>query len=294
MVVVVGIAAGVVCGTEPPPADANTPQTLSEYLQYAVSYNAGLKAMFEEWKAASEQVPQAKALPDPTFTYNYFVEQVQARQQVGIMQMFPWFGKIEARTDAAAAAAQAARKRFDAKRLQLFFEVKEAFHEYLYLANAIRIAKENLDLAQHFDEVARAKYITAAASHPDIIRAQIKVAELQNDLVSLERLREPIVARLNAVLNRPAQASLPWPRHEAVGPIDLDRPTLIASLRQNNPQLQALGFDVERLTREVDLAKKNFYPDVGLGVERMDMVMGDEDEVIVGVELNLPIWRRSY
>lgn len=295
-----GIVAGSVSGAAEPPTDVNAPRTLPQYLQYAALHNAGLRAAFEEWKAALEQIPQAKSLPDPTFTYGYFIERVETRQQAGIMQMFPWFGKIEARTDAAAAAAKAAQRRYEAAKLELFSQVKDVFYEYAYLGNAIRIAGDNVELMQHFEEVARAKYITATATHPDIIRAQIEVARLQDERVTLERLRDPTVARANAVLNRPTDAALPWPEAESVRPAEADRARLVAMLKERNPQLQAAGFDVERLQREVDLAKRGYYPDVGVGVEWMDMdedAMPDSDEgdeVLVGIELNLPLWRRSY
>jgi len=214
------------------------------------------------------------------------------------MQMFPWFGKIEARTDAAAAGAKAARKRYEARELQLFFDVKDAFYEYLYLASAIQIAGESLELMQRFEEIARTRYLTAAGTHPDIIRAQIRVAELEYRLNALERSRDPNVARLNAVLNRPAGAPLPWPRQEPTRPVEIDRRTLVAALRENNPQLQAMGFDVEQLRREVDVAKRNFYPDIGLEAEWMKMNMGEmsgnDNDLMLGVQLNLPIWRRSY
>lgn len=297
VIVTTGSLAG---GGQQAPVDANTPQTLSEYLRYAALHNAGLKAAFEEWRVALEQVPQARALPDPTFTYDYFIEQIETRQRVGIMQMFPWFGKIEARTDAAAAAAKAAQKRYEAGKLQLFFDVKGAFYDYLYLANAIRIAKENLELAQHFEEVARTKYLTSTATHPDIVRAQIRVAELRYKLDALERSRDPNVARLNAALNRPAERPLPWPRQEPVRAVQVDHAAIVAALKQGNPQLQAMGFDVEQLRREVAVARRNFYPDIGLGVEWMEMNMGPmsgsgtDDDVMLGLQLNLPIWRRSY
>jgi len=294
---VLWVAAGGAGAAQPVPADGNTPRTLAEYLTAAALRNAGLKAAFEEWKAALEQIPQAKALPDPRFTYEYFIEQIDTRQRVGLMQMFPWFGTIAARTDAAAAAANAAQKRYEAQRLQLFFAVKEAFYEYAYLSSATRIAKENLDLMQHFEEVARTKYIAAAAMHPDIIRAQIEVARLRNDLVSLEQQRAPAVARLNAVLNRPPEAELPWPRPEPDGPMEPDRGRLLALLRDRNPELQALDHEVERLQQEVSLARRRFYPDVGLGLSWMDMNMepgARESDVMIGVELNIPIWQRSY
>ncbi len=84
------------------PGDTNDLQTLPDYLRYVSLNNAELKAKFDQWKAALEQIPQAKALDDPRFTYSYFIEEVETRvgpqrQKFGIMQVFPWFGKIEAR-----------------------------------------------------------------------------------------------------------------------------------------------------------------------------------------------------
>ncbi len=297
VVLIIGTVGVVVWGENEPAADANVPQTLNEYLRCAALNNAGLKAAFEEWKAALEQIPQAKALPDPRFTYGYFTEQIQTRQQVEIMQTFPWFGKIAARTDAAAAAAKAAQSRYEAQQVRLFSEVKQAFYEYAYLAGATRVAKENLTLTQHFEEVARTKHLTAAASHPDILRAQIEVAKLQNELISLEKSRSPIVARLNALLNRPADAQLPWPREEPGQPAVVDRGLLMATLKNRNLELQAIASDIERLDREVAVAQRNYYPDVGLGVQYMRMAMpegGSANDVMLGLELNLPIWRSSY
>ncbi|MHC4639946.1 MAG: TolC family protein [Planctomycetota bacterium] len=197
--------------------DKDNLQTLQDYLPYAALNNAGLKAAFEQWKAAIEQVPQARALPDPRFTYGRFIEEVETRvgpqrNKFGITQMFPWFGKIEARTQAAGATAKAARQRYEAKKLKLFFEVKNTFYEYVYLAKAIEIARENLELIKDFEEVALTKYVGAAAGHPDIVRAQVELARLEDQLRTLEGLREPIVAQLNAVLNRKSSGLLPWPK----------------------------------------------------------------------------------
>ena len=280
------------------PGEPNIPVTLQEYLRYAAQNNAGLKAAFEQWKAALEQVPQAKSLPDPRFNYGYFIEEVETRvgpqrQRVGIMQLFPWFGKIEARTDAAAAGAKAARKRYEAEKLKLFFDVKEAFYEYTYLAKAVEIAGENLELIKHFEEVARTKYMAAAAGHPDVIRAQVELARLEDRLKTLEDLRGPIVARLNAVLNRQSFEMLPWPRREKFVPVQIERQKLIELLKQMNPELAALDFELEAAKSKVELAKKKFYPDIGVGVDSIQTDGGD-DAVILMFSMNLPIWRDSY
>ncbi|MCJ7777008.1 MAG: TolC family protein [Sedimentisphaerales bacterium] len=200
----------------PEPADVNIPVTLQDYLSYAALNNAGLKAAFEEWKSALEQIPQVKVLPDPQFTYGYYIQEVETKpspqsQQFQLMQVFPWFGTIEARTDAAASTAKAAKKRYESAKLKLFFEVKEAFFEYSYLARAIEIAKQNLQLAGHFEEVARTKYTTSEVTHPDIIRAQVELAKMADELKALEEFRKPLSARLISALNRKDFDLLPWP-----------------------------------------------------------------------------------
>ncbi len=104
MIIVSAVISGSVYSQQ---TDAGTEPlaTLPDYLRYAALNNAGLKAAFEQWKAAIEQVPQAKSLPDPKFNYGYFINEVETRvgpqrQKFEIMQTFPWFGVIEAGIEA--------------------------------------------------------------------------------------------------------------------------------------------------------------------------------------------------
>ena len=289
------------------PNDTNDLQTLGDYLRFASLNNAELKAKFEGWKAALEQVPQAKALDDPKFTYSYFIKEVETRvgpqrNKFGIMQVFPWFGKIEARSDVAAAKAKAARQRYEANKLKLFWQVKDAFYEFTYLATAIDVAKENLELVRLFEEIARTKYRASTATHPDIIRAQVELAKLEDVLRSLEQLREPTVARLNSVLNRPTGAKLAWPKKEPTREVQLNRQLIIEALREANPELAELGWEVEAARAKVELARKKFYPDIGVGV---DWIQTDgaasggvrdsgRDPVVLMFSMNIPLWRDSY
>jgi outer membrane protein TolC len=280
---------------------------LGDYLTFAALRSPGLKAAFEQWKVAVEQIPQAKSLPDPRFTYGYFIKEIETRvgpqrNRLEIMQMFPWFGEIEARTDAAAAAAKAARQRYEAAKLRLFFEVKDAFHEYAYLASAIEIAKENLELIQHFEEVARTKYTAAAVGHPDVIRAQMELARLEDHLETLEDLRVPIVARLNTVLNRQSLDMLPWPDKEKLQTEKISRQRVVELLRARNPELKALRFELEAARSRVELAKKKSWPDIGVGLGWTDtgsamnpgVADSGRDPIILMFTMNVPIWREGY
>ena len=296
--VVVVLAATVYGSAESNPDFVGT--TLKDYLTYAETHNAGLKSKQQVWLAAMEEVPQAKALPDPEVKYGYFSRQsdMQMDQMVSVMQMFPWFGKIDARTDAAIKMASSAQQMYQATRLELFREVKEGFYEFAYLAKAIEIAMVNLELLRHFEEVARTKYTTAEAGQPDVIRAQVELAKIEYVLRSLEQLRKPTVSKLLKALALPDDTNLPWPkvREFNVAPLEYER--LVSILRQKNPELAGLDFEVLAAKSRIELAKKNFYPDLGIGVEWTEFEKSGEssgrDAVALMFQINLPLWRSSY
>jgi outer membrane protein, heavy metal efflux system len=279
------------------PNETNRFLTLRDYLEYAESHNAGLKSSYQQLQAALEQIPQAKALPDPQVTYNYWTRQSdqQMKQTAGVMQTFPWFGKIDARTETATKETSAARQKYEAARLALFKEIKEEFYEFAYLAGAIDIAKENLELMKHFEEVARTKHMTTEAGHPDVIRAQVEIAKMEDVLRGLNQLREPTVSRLRTALTLPADTNLPWPKTEEFNAVELDYERLVNILRQKNPELASLSYEAMAAGSRITLAEKNFYPDIGIGVTWEDMdSRGGRDGVALVFQMNLPLWRDSY
>ncbi len=292
-------------------ADSPTPPELTEasglgdYLAYAAAHNPGLEAAFNRWKAAAERVPQVRALPDPKLSYRYYIREVETRvgamrQGFGLSQTFPWLGKLDLRANAAAGEAEAQRRRFEVERLQLFYDVTHAWVEYAHLRRRIAIVRRNMDLVQHMEQVGRARYRAAAASHPDVIRAQLELGKLEDRLKALEALREPLAAELNAALNRPMDRELPWPEKIAYEPVSLDEQRLRARLGESNPELKALDARLAAAKRRTELARKAYYPDVTLGVDYTDVADSTggrnpaddgEDAVAVMATINLPIWR---
>ena len=279
---------------------------LSDYLAYAALNNPGLEAAFNRWKAALEQVPQVKALPDPRFTYLYYIREVETRvgpqrQGIGIAQVFPWFGKLSLRGDVAAEAANAVRKRYDAVKLKLFFKVKDAYYEYYYLGKNVAVTRENINLVKHLESVARSRYKTAVGMHPDVIRAQVEIGKLEDRYQTLLDLRQAIAARLNAALNRPVEAEVPWPSEINVQDVNVEDEDLLAELMAENPELQALDFEIDRNKHAIELAKKNYYPDFNLGLNFIDTGSASgnppddgKDPVTAMISLNLPLWREKY
>lgn len=278
-------------------ADVNTPnpKTLEEYTSIALTNNADLKARSAEYKAATEQIQQAKTLPDPTIKYGYATERTPTRSTFEVMQEIPWFGTIEARTKYAGSLSQAALKRYDAKRLEILNSLKRWFYEYCFLSKSIAITTENSELAKQLEQVAREKYATLTSTHPDIIKAQIILAKLEYNIQNLKAYRQPIVTKLDSVLNLPPATELDWPQMPPHKAVSLNFNIVNTLTLQNNPDLMAMDYSVQAARNEEKLAEKKFYPDLGLGVS-IDAGMGRDGHtrVMPLVAINIPLWRKSY
>jgi len=130
----------------------------------------------------------------------------------------------------------------------------------------------------------------------------VELATLEDVHKSLQELRQPTVAKLNAVLNRYSQEILVWPAEHDFKIVQLDRNQVIAELRKMNPQLEAIDFELEAAKHKVELAKKNFWPDIGVGVDwiQTGSAIGSgtsgsgKDPVALMFSVNLPIWRERY
>ncbi|MCK4850356.1 MAG: TolC family protein [Phycisphaerae bacterium] len=291
-----------------PEAELPAEAGLTQYLAYAALHNPQLQAAFARYKAALEAIAPARTLPDPRLTYRYFIQEVETRvgpqqQSFGLAQTFPWFGKLQASGDIALEKAKAQGQAFEAVKLKLFYQVKHAYYEYYYLARAISVTKENVELMRYIEQVVRTKYKVAAAGHQDVIRAQVELGKLEDQLRSLQDLRGPIMAKLNAALNRPAGAGLPWPteapREEK---IDASDEQILTWLREANPKLKALDYQIAAKKKAVELTGKDYFPDITLGVDYIDtaeaLMSGTpdsgKDPVVVMASINLPIWHDKY
>ena len=221
-----------------------------DYVRFALYHSPAVEAAYQRWLAASERLPQVRALPDPRLNFGFFLDEVETRtgaqqSRIGVSQAFPWPGILSDREDAAAMAARAAWRQFEAARLEVTERVVETIHEVAYLDGAIRITAENLELLSSFEEVVQARYRVGAGSHPELIRVQVELGQLEDRLAQLRAMRPTYVADLNAALNRATDAPVS-PFARLPGRVaSVDGPGLAEIARRSNPVLLALDERIE-------------------------------------------------
>lgn len=282
---------------------------LELYLAYGLGHSAQLRTSFETWRAATERVEQASTLPDPRLSFGQFIEEVQTRtgpqqRRLGLSQAFPWPGKLGAKANLATRQAEAAWEQVEQERLSVVRRIEESFYEYAFLARELAITTELLGLVQGLEPVVQGR-IRAGAGQEDLLRLQVEIGRLEDDVASISQRRPALSARLADAMNlqvRGTEALLPLPELEAPTRTSRDATALVEQAFSSSPRLRVLERQIEaaqaaeeltRYKRRPEFAARVDYIDTGDALNGGTQGSGD-DPLFVGLSMSLPVWTSSY
>ncbi|KYG72468.1 hypothetical protein AWN68_11965 [Roseivirga echinicomitans] len=280
---------------------AQTP--LNEYLRIAAEQNPSLKAKYNQYLVALENVNQQGILPDPNLSFGYFISPVETRvgaQQLrlSISQMFPWMGTLKTKEQAATMIARARFEEFEEAKNLLFLNVKTKWLTLLEIQEEIRITNQNLSILRSYEPITKTKYEASLVSLADLVRVQITVEQSETKLELLELKKLNLVGDFNTLLNRELNTEVPI--NESVE-INRQHMASLDSVLVNQPGVKAIQASLEAVDNEVILAQLKRKPNIGIGLDyvmvnkRKDMVMADngKDVLMPMVTLSLPIFGKK-
>ena len=278
-------------------------QTLEDYLQIAAESNPEIKAAYAEFEAALQEVPQVKSLPDPSLTMTAFGTMVETRlgpqeARFSLMQMFPWFGTLDAREEVVTLMAEAKFQAFLNVRNRIFMDVKSTWYDLYELKQQVAFQEENLEILQNYKDLALSRVSAGSGALSDVLQTDLLRNESVTALDVLRLKKASVVAQFNALLDRP--------KSEAVSlPGDLEIPSenvILDTPVSGNPQLEELERMAASERAREELVRKEGLPNVGLGLDyvivgkRMDMAVEDSgrDAIMPMLSVSLPIFRGKY
>ncbi len=240
-------------------------------LQEVLERNPSVAALAAEARAAGQRAPQVKALPDPVLSVTAFLLSPETRVgpqygTVAISQRFPWFGKLPAREQVELAAAVSAQARVAARRLEIVTEARRLAYEMAWLDLQEREVRADRSTLEHYEELARARYVSGVGIQQAIIKIQAEITRDDNRLLEISARRGTLEARLNTLRDRPR--GTPLPRFELppdVGEVPAAE-TLLREALARRPELVEVDALIQRAGNAAVVAKKNYSPDVTAGI----------------------------
>jgi cobalt-zinc-cadmium efflux system outer membrane protein len=280
--------------------------SLKSFVAEVLEQNPEIIAMRRNVDMMRARVPQAKALPEPMLSYGYMGNAVplppfdvqkgdpSSGRALGLSQELPFPGKLATKGKMANVAAEAEWWAYEQTRLNVVAEVKDAYFDLYYIVKASETVTKNKELLEKFAKIAEAGFAVGKGIQQDVLKAQVEVSRLIDQLTVLEQRRLTAEARLNSLLFR--EPETPVGRPEEIRPRDF--PYGIAELYElalmSYPTLKAQQRRIDREQYGVELAKKDFYPDFSVGLTYINRPgMPEMYGVNVGVKIPFYFWQKQ-
>ncbi|BDG03210.1 TolC family protein [Anaeromyxobacter oryzae] len=248
---------------------------LARLVEESLAARPEVKAAAARVRIARERVPQAGALPDPVLSLGIQNDGFRSIEigkmetsfwSIGAAQTLPWPGKRGLRTDVADLAVREADASLARARLSAEADVRRAYLDLLLVRDRLALLVRLEMVWERSEGVARGRYESGEAAQTDLLRAQLERTRLRQRRVGLEAEERARRAEVNRLRGRPAgdpvetAPSLAQIADPALPAVD----AAVAYAEERSPELAGARVGQVRAARQVDLARRERFPDVTL------------------------------
>lgn len=279
---------------------------LEQYVKQALENSPRIEALFQQYYARLEQIPQVGALPDPEIMFQYHINPMEqsnslSRTTASAKQMFPWFGTLGKRKEQVRKLARIEWTVFEEARNKLAMEVRELWYRMHELHHHIMIYRRNLALLDRLERQVRSQYESGRVSQVDLLRIQIEQENIRTKIENSEEDLEAMKVRFNAHLDQEPDTEVELPEVMFSRELVMSEESIRKTIYDRNPRLRGREFREQAAMAAEEQALLEGRPSFGLGVKAMNKnymympLMGAEGPALTGsLTIRLPLYRSKY
>jgi cobalt-zinc-cadmium efflux system outer membrane protein len=255
-------------------SNGGMPPDLQTLIHEALTANPDIKQRFELKSAAEEAIKPAGALDNPMFGFGLlnlptdtfsFGQEPMTQKSISLSQKFPFFGKRHLRSEVATEQARSDDLLYKDKKNEIRALVIQRYWGLALAYSGYDITQRNKQFWEQVVKVAETRYSVGQTRQPDVLQAQVQLGNYLDRLLQWRQRQQSFVADLNALRSKPPQTLIPRPQALRPRPFTLKLDDLLAQAK-NRPQLEAIKALIARQDKAVALAKKDYFPDLTLGL----------------------------
>src|ERR1700693_1307261 len=262
-------------GQEPMPQHAQAATPLADILREAQENNPQIQGARQVCKAAQQVPTQVSTLPDPQFQLQQvnvgsprpfagYTNSDFAYVGLGISQDLPYPGKLRLHGEIAKKDADVTQQKYESVRRAILAAVKMAYFKIAYLAKRQTILVGDGELLQQVEQSAESRYRNGMGNQQEVLQAQLERTKLLREITTNQLEAGKVQAEIKQLLNRPQSSPdiETTELSETTAAYTYDQ--LLTAASANNPEIAGAQKMVEKQGLQVNLAKKDFYPDFNL------------------------------
>ncbi len=284
---------------------------LDTLMAEALRVNPDLKATELKYRAFDAKIPQASSWPDPMFQAGLvnlsakswtLGKAAMSGMEYMLSQTIPFPGKLGWAKRSAQNMALKSQEDYQSAKNFVLSELKQNYYQLFQLQKSIEIAKENKHLLEDFAHITNTRYSVGEGLQQDVLKAQVEVSKMLDELIFLEEMRKGTCAQINVLLNRNPQDSLGEVPEISFRELNYSEEDLQNLALRNNPSLKGMGFEINASKAEYKMAQREVWPDLRFSLsymrmgKNMSMAPSAERNFVsasAGLEIPLYFWSKQ-
>jgi len=239
-------------------------------ISLAFERNQGLKAAKKEWESTLEAYSQVTQLEDILNQFSSFIKDIDIKavpmlHKMSVKKRFPYPGAMTLKGNIVEKEVQIAKEKYNIALRDTIVDIKKTFYEWVYVLEEIGITRGNLTLLKELESVASIHFRTGKNGFSDVIKAQIKISKMDNDLKTLREQEKVAKAKIAQHLDLPLKTKFGKPSEIKKAFISLSTEELYKTALKNEQKLKLIQAKVEKSNLAIELAEKMSYPNLSLG-----------------------------
>jgi outer membrane protein, heavy metal efflux system len=274
--------------------------TRRQAVAQALAHNPQLQVAAEQIAQAHARKVQGTAIPDPAFSAVFdqspglFGAGGGTERSVSASLTIPFLDKFRLQGRVGTADVRSATFSAALTRQLIVSQTSQTYDSLLAALRRARDLGEARALALDFVRRAQARYSAGTTPKLDLVRAQVELAQAENQLIANARDLANARAALNRLVGRPLGAPIAAADSLAVPPELPELDTLEAAALAARPELGDLRSQQEGARAATGLAREYWLPDLTIGISR-DYADPGPGILFTGVSLPIPLlfWQHS-
>src|SRR5438445_8374868 len=269
----------------------------NDLVSQLLQHNPEIQAARARFESATKRPSQAGTLPEPTASYtNFGVGHPFSRlngsnfayQGFGVSQELPFPGKLSLASEEAKREAEGVQQNYRAVVLDVTARLKVAYYEWLTANKAIELTRKHSDLLSRFEEIARNRYTVGKGLQQDVLKAQLEVSTLEQQLAMLDEKRQRAEAEIASLLAVPTVVvHAPGEIRASSFSMSLDE---LLKATADSPRVRAEQKMVDARAVGINRSLKDFRPDFGVNLQWLHTGSNFPDYYMATVEVKIPIY----
>jgi outer membrane protein len=146
----------------------------------------------------------------------------------------------------------------------LILQVKEAYFNILKARKIREVALQSVEQLEAGVKVSKAFYDVGIIPKNSLLQTQVELAQAKQDLTGAEVALDVAKATFNTLLRRDVRTEVEVEDILEYRPMELSFEECLGRAHKNRPELREAELNVKRAQKDVQLARSEYFPNVGL------------------------------